>query len=783
MIVLMAMSMQAWANPVSQQAALTAARNFLDDGGSGISPQSIPSSFGTIQLVHTELSSVNITQPAFYIFSTGDGYVIVAGDDRIDAILAYGNGNIDLDNIPCGARFMLKLYKQTMDFLFSNPDLDVMGGNTQLQALPMGAVASIAPMVSSQWNQLDPYNNECPEYGSERCLTGCGCTALAMLMHFWKYPAELTETVPAYTTMTFGLHLNELPPTTFDWDNMLDTYVDGEYNSDQAAAVAHLMRYVGQSEEMDYGPYSIGSGTSAENIFAAALRFGYDENARMVSKEVWQGPMMYTDAAWCNMLKNELSAGRPVLYIGSEKEDDGTYTGHAFIVDGYDAVENKYHVNLGWGGKWDGYYSFNTFGSTDHVYNIYQQMLLGAIPAELAPEPAPDPVITVNRGEVTFENVIVNDVVTETFVVTGSDLKGNLKLKLDDDTGDFSIDKTNITAADAQEGVVVTVTYNPIEACTSNATVTISGGGAESRIVTLTGTAIPGDPEIRVGATSLKFGDVYNGYGKNMTLTVRGIALTENISLTVSGLNNEIFVYPSTITPADAAHGVEVTVRCFPTSQGQIRSNLVLSSAGAATVRIPISAHFIKTSAFIIPDQDTLAMSTNVGANVSKQIKVTYRRFQGWLATPHIPIDPGDIIISRDSLLNYTLCPFDISIMGNGCFSVEGARTIYSDGTVDTCLVTVKYHPRSAGIHNAEMTLVSSVAYPVVVSLIGVAEAINGDMDGNGILGINDVVILIQTIMSGEEVGPSGASCDINGDGEITVDDILTLLNMLSEQK
>lgn len=777
----MALSMHSWAGPVSQQAALSTVRNFLNDGGSGIYPQSTPSSFGSIQLVYTELSSVNVTLPAYYIFSTGDGYVIVAGDDRADAILAYGNGDFDLNNIPCGAQFMLKLYKLTMDYLFSNPNLDVTGSNTQLQAWPMGTVASVAPMLTSQWYQDAPYHNECPEYGSTRCWSGCCCTSLSMLMYYWKYPAGLTEAVPAYTTITYGLHLDELPPTTFDWDNMLDTYIDGEYNSDQASAVAHLMRYVGQAEEMDYGPD--GSGAATENILAAALRFGYDENARIVTKEVWQGPMMYTDAAWCNILKNELSAGHPVVYTGCVQEDDGTYGGHAFNVDGYDADQNKFHVNFGWGGEWDGYYSFNSFGSTDHYYNIYQQMLLGVVPADLAPEPIPDPMITVDKEEVAFEDVVVNDVVTETFVVSGTGLTGNLRLRLNDDTGDFAIDKTNISAAAASDGVVVTVTYNPIEACTSNATVTISGGGAESQTVTLTGTAYVPDPEIRVGATILNFGDVYNGYGKNMTLNVRGLGLTENISLSISGLDNQIFVYPSTITPADAAPGVEVTVRCFPTSKGQIRDNLVISSPGAGTVNIPITANFIKTSAFITPDQDTLSMNTHVGVGVSKQLMVTYRRFDGWLASPHIPFDPGDLIIPKDSLLIYTLCPFNFSIMGDNCFTVEGARTISSNGTVDTCLVTVSYHPRTAGSHNAEMTLVSNVAYPVKVALVGFAESINGDMDGNGVLGINDVVILIQTIMSGEAVAPSGASCDINGDGEITVDDILTLLNMLSDRR
>ena len=771
---MLAMSMSAWANPVSQQAALATAQNFLSDDGSGITPQ--PTSINLIRLIHTELCSHNSSQVAYYIFSTGSGYVIVAGDDRADAILAYGDGDFDLNNIPCGAQFMLALYKQEMDFLFSNPNLDVMGGNTPQRVAPLASYGSVAPLLTTLWGQDAPYYNECPMYFTLRCITGCACTSLSMVMNYWKYPVAEVGPIPGYKTLSISINLDELPPTTFDWENMLDSYT-GDYTQEQADAVAHLMRYVGQSEEMDYTPENSGAGV--EGMLTTLNRFGYDENATVVTKEMWLGSQMYTDAAWCSMLLNELNAGRPVVYIGYHKADDGSYMGHAFNVDGYDAVQKLFHVNFGWNGDGNGYYSFNSFGTTEEVFNIYQQMLIGIQPPT---DPVPDPMITVDPEAVTFDGVAVNDVVTRTFVVTGTDLKGNLKLKLNDDTGDFAIDKTSITAEAAQEGAVVTVTYNPIEACTSNATVTISGGGAAPMTVSLTGTAIVPDPEIIADVTTLNFGSVYNGYGKNMTFTLRGVGLTENISLSISRYTNEIFVYPSTITPADAAQGVTVTVRCFPTSAGRVHSSLVLSSAGAENVTIPIDANFIKTSAFINVDQDSLAMSANVNTKVSKTLQVTYRRFNGWLATPHITLDPIDLI-PKDSLISMMLCPFSAIISGDEDFSVASSRLVSTDGVVDTCLVTVNYCPATVGSHTAQLTLVSDVAYPVIVPLFGISTTIAGDMDGNGVLGINDVVVLIQSIMSGENFVPSGADCDINGDGVINVDDILTLLYMLSVQK
>ena len=52
-------------------------------------------------------------------------------------------------------------------------------------------------------------------------------------------------------------------------------------------------------------------------------------------------------------------------------------------------------------------------------------------------------------------------------------------------------------------GTTVTVTYSPMEEGMSNASVTISGGGADAKTVYLSGTAVK--PEITVSPASLSF--------------------------------------------------------------------------------------------------------------------------------------------------------------------------------------------------------------------------------------------------------------------------------------
>ena len=96
------------------------------------------------------------------------------------------------------------------------------------------------------------------------------------------------------------------------------------------------------------------------------------------------------------------------------------------------------------------------------------------------------PTITVNPSSLSFSGV-PNGAYLDGFTVRGTNLTGNLTLKLEDNSGCFSIDRTSITAAQAAAGASVEVQYNPQKAGRSLAKITISSDGAESKTVTLLG--------------------------------------------------------------------------------------------------------------------------------------------------------------------------------------------------------------------------------------------------------------------------------------------------------
>ncbi len=96
--------------------------------------------------------------------------------------------------------------------------------------------------------------------------------------------------------------------------------------------------------------------------------------------------------------------------------------------------------------------------------------------------------ITVNPAQLNM-TALVGETVTKTFNVKGQNLTGALTLALNDANGVYSLSNTTISASRAEQGVDVTVTYAPQSFGTHNATVTVSGGGADAVTVALNGQA------------------------------------------------------------------------------------------------------------------------------------------------------------------------------------------------------------------------------------------------------------------------------------------------------
>ena len=304
-------------------------------------------------------------QAAYYVFNASQGrpgYVIIAGDDRVPAVLGYSEtGRFDTQAIPEAMQELLDSYRDQMD------------------ALDQGACAAshlsgrppIAPLVKAQWSQDAPYNILFPFIEGKHAMLGCAATVMAQIMYYWRWPARPTMKLPAYTSSSLSIYMPSLPVVDFDWDNMCDTYLTEDTTSVQAHAAALLSLYCAQSLETDFLSY--GSAAYTTDIPKAFITyFGYNPNAYCIYRQ------RFTTDEWEQLLYNELTEKRPVVYSGNKAS-----SGHAFICDGYDG-NGLFHINWGWNGRYNGYFLLSILnpeaqgtGSASGSYGfIYSQVMV-----------------------------------------------------------------------------------------------------------------------------------------------------------------------------------------------------------------------------------------------------------------------------------------------------------------------------------------------------------------------------------------------------------------------
>ena len=220
--------------------------------------------------------------------------------------------------------------------------------------------AVVKPLIQTKWHQGFPFNSMYAVINGKRNIAGCGPVAIAQLLNYHRHPARGRGVrTGSFRTSRVGNITSVSYDVSFDWTNMLNTYrSDGrDSNERQQNAVGTLFYYVAAS----YPYYQ-----------EIVNNFGYDRSIQRLQR------MFYTDAEWQAMIRQQLDSGLPVFYWG-DNPGSGASAGsdHAFIVDGYDSA-GRFHINWGWGGRHDGWYSLdnlNPGGANRRWYNNHRIMI------------------------------------------------------------------------------------------------------------------------------------------------------------------------------------------------------------------------------------------------------------------------------------------------------------------------------------------------------------------------------------------------------------------------
>lgn len=353
-LLLLSVSMAVKANSVGEKQAREIGAKFLN----GTMKMPVVNA-DALRLVKTYRCATG--EEAFFLFNTNTGFVIVAADDCVTPIIGYSyEGPFDVDNIPVQLQDYLNGFLKQIEFDVANHiDANETVATQWHCVQAMGKIHAdrskghIDPLLIEKWGQGNPYNRYCPEdpVGSgNHVVTGCAATAMAQIMHYWRYPehGQGSHSYTPYTHPEYGVQSVDFSAATYRWDQMpnrLSELSSMPSSDEEIDAVATLMYHCGVSVDMDYAPG--GSGAYPNDVPLSLVQyFRYSEDLQYIHRQ-------QDDAEWLASIKACLDLYRPVFYSGQGPEG-----GHAFVCDGYDE-DDLLHFNWGWSGNGNGFFALN----------------------------------------------------------------------------------------------------------------------------------------------------------------------------------------------------------------------------------------------------------------------------------------------------------------------------------------------------------------------------------------------------------------------------------------
>jgi hypothetical protein len=265
-------------------------------------------------------------------------------------------------------------------------DVDSSSFPSEYMAATSGAESlSIGPLLTTTWDQGDPYNQYCPLwYTGERTVTGCVATAAAQIMKYWNYPAS-GQGSTSYTWnngSTDQTLSRDFSLSTYQWGLMKNNHTSGDTPAEKDA-VARLMVDIGYAFHMNYGISSQGGSGAAtlDGVNVFQTYFKYKNTISSVLRTSYA-----SDSAWMQVFKNEVQNNR----VSQLRIRDPNAGGHSIVVDGYrDSPSEQIHLNMGWSGSYNGWYTPSNIAGGGFVFSdvSYQGAVIGIEPASVPPQP------------------------------------------------------------------------------------------------------------------------------------------------------------------------------------------------------------------------------------------------------------------------------------------------------------------------------------------------------------------------------------------------------------
>ena len=239
----------------------------------------------------------------------------------------------------------------------------------------------VGPLLSTKWDQDDPFNYYCPtNLSGNNYSLGCAAVAVSQVMKYHRYPALVTS------------------PSNhrYNWDNMKNTAEEHD-NAYSTYSTFSLMKHVADALNTKWGILGFGTSSWAfpDDVEYGIRSYGYSVS-RTSHKPVELNSYILSSKKPIIMLGGSVNLPNPLSYIGESHYwvCDGakyveykisyflefinpytyTYYSHPNVYtpsNPFVATQYKYlyfHMNWGWGGSRDGWFTNVNSGNGNFQY-------------------------------------------------------------------------------------------------------------------------------------------------------------------------------------------------------------------------------------------------------------------------------------------------------------------------------------------------------------------------------------------------------------------------------
>jgi hypothetical protein len=244
------------------------------------------------------------------------------------------------------------LYLCFVVFLFLNCGL-----NNFVSAEPL----RVDPLLKTSWKQRDMYAVFTPE--NERL--GCWSVAFAQILF---YHGLVPTGATSYTGTYYSVEADfENPSVDLQY---VVSRITPETSAIQAEHTARYLWYAAAASGKDFGTTRY---TGNSDVRRDRIAEYYGISSRRVRRT------SHGEEGVIEFIRDELKEGRPLLLHVDGETGDGGSTAHALVIDGCRGENQNFevHLNFGWEGVGDGWYSFFEPYDTEYGnYNDYERWVL-----------------------------------------------------------------------------------------------------------------------------------------------------------------------------------------------------------------------------------------------------------------------------------------------------------------------------------------------------------------------------------------------------------------------